>query len=98
MADAKYTQGVIEWGQPAGPADVKLTQGAIEIGIFEANFLIGTQFCIEVGFPGPSYVPPTEPEYGPGSEGQNDALLILDLSGARDTVPDYEPADFPDYG
>ena len=94
--ELRYTQGGIEYSRPNPPAaDIRLTQGVIETAKHPLVDVWYTQGVIEVAWPFPGPPPPPPPP--PVEVGNNNAMLIFDLSAARDTMPDYEPATVPDY-
>jgi hypothetical protein len=92
-SEVRATQNAIEYGRPApAAATIRDTQNAIEWVKYPPNEIWYTQGVIEVAWPMPG------PNGNGGEErGGNDRMLILDLSAAREALPDYEPAAIPDY-
>jgi hypothetical protein len=96
-AEVRSTESLTEYAKPEPPAaEVEDTEGVIEWVKFPPNLIIYTAGVIEVAWPMPGPPEPPEPP-GEPSPGGNDCMLILDLSTARETLPDYDPATVPDY-
>lgn len=83
----RKTQGAIEYLRPNPPAaEIRETQHAVEWLKHPAVDVWETQGVIEVFWPFPGPPPPPPP---PPLRGGNNEMLILDLSDARETMPDY---------
>jgi len=95
----RCTQNALEIAYLNPPAeDVRATQGVIEILEHSPLRVIVTQMCIEVAWPRGAEIPPEEPPESPWERyGVNNAMLLVDLSEAGGTLPDYGPGRLPEY-